>query len=300
MTSLHRDGRSLVAVVLGGRTAAARDAYMEGLIRDHFAQASDRGHTAPMIAEAAAPPGPPVKLASLAVPPGAIPAPPARSAAGPDRGRRRGLRRRSDARAAPRARRRRRDEVRRRCARRQARRPDRRRPRLRAAACADAVAAATPQQLGWVKGPDPVAKGPSRDVALAAALGGPSQSGHHNRRRDRARADRSWRLDHPDRHLGRRRQGQRPARPRARPEPWPARSGAAVHRESRQGRRHLLSRPLRWPRLRRAPRPPAARSRRAVSPVSPRATEERHPCRSRTSLASLTCAAKAVDPPWSG
>jgi D-alanyl-D-alanine carboxypeptidase len=32
-----------------------------------------------------------------------------------------------------------------------------------------AVAAASPQQLGWVKGLDPVAKGPSRDVAPAAA-----------------------------------------------------------------------------------------------------------------------------------
>ena len=30
LTSVHRDGRSLVAVVLGGRTAAARDLYMEG------------------------------------------------------------------------------------------------------------------------------------------------------------------------------------------------------------------------------------------------------------------------------
>jgi D-alanyl-D-alanine carboxypeptidase len=173
LTSVHRDGRSLVAVVLGGRTAAARDAFMEGLIRDHIAQASDRGHTAPMIAEAAAPPAPPVKLASLDIPPGAVPAPPARSAAGPIE---EGDDEDSEEEAKP-------------------------APPLAAAtpvaqplpaksapakpvapvAAAPtapvaarpapiAVAAATPGQLGWVKGPDPVVNESPRDVALAAAL----------------------------------------------------------------------------------------------------------------------------------
>ena len=52
MTSMHRDGRSLVAVVMGGRSAGARDALMEQLLYQHFAQASAGARTAPMIAEA--------------------------------------------------------------------------------------------------------------------------------------------------------------------------------------------------------------------------------------------------------
>jgi D-alanyl-D-alanine carboxypeptidase len=60
LTSVHRDGRSLIAVVMGGRTAAARDQIMENLIADHIAQAST-ARTATMIAdgssaERAAPP----------------------------------------------------------------------------------------------------------------------------------------------------------------------------------------------------------------------------------------------------
>ena len=165
LTSVHRDGRSLVAAVLGGRTAAARDAFMEGLIRDHLAQASDRGHTAPMIAEAATPPAPPVRLASLAVPAGAIPAPSARPVAGAiEEGDEDSAEEAAPASAVA-------DE----------------KPIATPAAksvtpialvpaapvparpAPVAVAAATPQQLGWVKGPDPVAKGPSRDIASATA-----------------------------------------------------------------------------------------------------------------------------------
>jgi D-alanyl-D-alanine carboxypeptidase len=169
LTSVHRDGRSLVAVVLGGRTAAARDVYMEGLIRDHFAQASDRGHTAPMIAEAAAPPAPPIKLASLAVPPGAISAPPARSAAGViEEGDEDSAEEAPPTPAVATAK--------------PVVAPVATKPAAVAAAAKPvapvaaaprtaptAVVAATPQQLGWVKGPDPVAKGPSRDDAPAAA-----------------------------------------------------------------------------------------------------------------------------------
>jgi D-alanyl-D-alanine carboxypeptidase len=173
MTSLHRDGRSLVAVVLGGRTAAARDATMEALIRDHLAQASDRGHTAPMIAEAAAPPAPPVRLASLTVPAGAIPAPSPRSAAGPvEEGDEDSA---EEATAAPAA---------------ASAKPIAAAPLTKSAVVAPAatpvvpvaaapaaaarsapvvVASATPQQLGWVKGPDPAAKGPSRSVAAPTA-----------------------------------------------------------------------------------------------------------------------------------
>jgi len=88
LTSVHRDGRSLVAVVMGGRTAGARDAMMESLIADHIAQASAGGHTATMIADAEAaeaPPTPAPAPASLRIAPAivaaAVPAPPSRPAA---------------------------------------------------------------------------------------------------------------------------------------------------------------------------------------------------------------------------
>src|SRR5271166_2670485 len=51
LTSVHRDGRYLIAVVMGGRTAGVRDRFMENLIEDHIAQAST-AHTATMVAEA--------------------------------------------------------------------------------------------------------------------------------------------------------------------------------------------------------------------------------------------------------
>jgi D-alanyl-D-alanine carboxypeptidase len=51
ITSVHRDGRYIVAVVLGGRSGAARDARMRQLIASHLAAASSR-RTAPMIAKA--------------------------------------------------------------------------------------------------------------------------------------------------------------------------------------------------------------------------------------------------------
>ncbi len=63
LTSVHRDGRSLVAVVMGGRTAAARDHMMEDLIAEHIAEASNHGHTATMIADNESP-LPPVAPAS--------------------------------------------------------------------------------------------------------------------------------------------------------------------------------------------------------------------------------------------
>ena len=51
LTSLHRDGRYLVAVVMGGPSASERDARMRGLIADHIKEASLH-RTAPMIADA--------------------------------------------------------------------------------------------------------------------------------------------------------------------------------------------------------------------------------------------------------
>jgi D-alanyl-D-alanine carboxypeptidase len=51
LTSVHRDGRYLVAVVLGGYTAGQRDARMRDLINGHIKEAALR-RTAPMIADA--------------------------------------------------------------------------------------------------------------------------------------------------------------------------------------------------------------------------------------------------------
>ncbi|MGO9631139.1 MAG: serine hydrolase [Xanthobacteraceae bacterium] len=50
VTSVHRDGRYIVAVVLGGRSASERDAHMRELINTHIKEASLR-RTAPAIAE---------------------------------------------------------------------------------------------------------------------------------------------------------------------------------------------------------------------------------------------------------
>jgi D-alanyl-D-alanine carboxypeptidase len=52
VTSVHRDGRYIIAVVLGGRSAYERDSRMRDLINTHIKEASLR-HTAPVIAEKA-------------------------------------------------------------------------------------------------------------------------------------------------------------------------------------------------------------------------------------------------------
>ena len=52
LTSLHRDGRYVVAVVMGGPSASERDERMRELISAHLKEAAVR-RTAPMIAEAA-------------------------------------------------------------------------------------------------------------------------------------------------------------------------------------------------------------------------------------------------------
>jgi D-alanyl-D-alanine carboxypeptidase len=81
LTSVHRGGRSLVAVVMGGPTAGARDRFMESLIAQHIASAATI-HSATMIADAAAPaatpPAPPVRSAELAPGDSAAPTPPVR------------------------------------------------------------------------------------------------------------------------------------------------------------------------------------------------------------------------------
>src|SRR5262249_31823211 len=53
VTSLRRNNRHLVAVVLGGASAGARDARMRQLLSEHFAEASTK-RPAPMIADASA------------------------------------------------------------------------------------------------------------------------------------------------------------------------------------------------------------------------------------------------------
>ena len=54
LTSLHRDGRYIVAVVMGGVSSSSRDAHMRELISDHIKEAALR-RTAPMLAEGPAP-----------------------------------------------------------------------------------------------------------------------------------------------------------------------------------------------------------------------------------------------------
>jgi D-alanyl-D-alanine carboxypeptidase len=56
VTSVHRDGRYIIAVVLGGRSASERDSHMRDLINAHIREASLR-HTAPAIAERTEPRG---------------------------------------------------------------------------------------------------------------------------------------------------------------------------------------------------------------------------------------------------
>ncbi len=62
LTSVHRDGRSLIAVVMGGHTAAARDRVMENLIDDHLAQCSTV-RTATRVADASDEDNQPAKAA---------------------------------------------------------------------------------------------------------------------------------------------------------------------------------------------------------------------------------------------
>jgi D-alanyl-D-alanine carboxypeptidase len=78
VTSVRRDNRHIVAVVLGGSSAGSRDAKMRDLIEEHIADASTR-RTATMVAEAAeAAPAPQPPSRSIARP---APAAPAASAA---------------------------------------------------------------------------------------------------------------------------------------------------------------------------------------------------------------------------
>ena len=63
MTSMHKDGRSLVGIVLGGRTAGARDRIMEGILAQNFNMASAGGRTTSVFAQASQPEAAPLALA---------------------------------------------------------------------------------------------------------------------------------------------------------------------------------------------------------------------------------------------
>jgi D-alanyl-D-alanine carboxypeptidase len=62
ITSVHRDGRYIVGVVLGGRSAFERDAHMRALIEGNIRLASTQ-RSAPVIAERAAPKSEPQQIA---------------------------------------------------------------------------------------------------------------------------------------------------------------------------------------------------------------------------------------------
>jgi D-alanyl-D-alanine carboxypeptidase len=63
VTNLRRDGRHLVGVVMGGRSARSRDAQMQALLNDNVQMASVR-RTAPVIAEARQPAARPQQVAT--------------------------------------------------------------------------------------------------------------------------------------------------------------------------------------------------------------------------------------------
>ncbi len=83
ITSVHRNGRHIVAVVMGGSSGGSRDARMRELIEAHIVQASTR-HTAPMIGESASPMRAPQLASAHPETPVEAPAPkPAARAVGP-------------------------------------------------------------------------------------------------------------------------------------------------------------------------------------------------------------------------
>jgi D-alanyl-D-alanine carboxypeptidase len=78
LTSVNTDTRSVVAVVLGGRSGASRDRKMAGLIENHLSRAYAGARTAPPVVERGvqiAQKAPPVYVAS-ATPQAGVPLPP--------------------------------------------------------------------------------------------------------------------------------------------------------------------------------------------------------------------------------
>ena len=287
MTSVHRDGRSLVAVVLGGRTAArARRLHGRADPRPFRPsvgsgphRADDRrGRGAARLSSSPASSFLPAPFRRRPLVPPPVRSRKATRTRGRSAGRRRGE-------ARPRAGR---DEVRRRRARRQVRRPDRRRPdsarrsaaradrrRRRNARTARLGQGARRRRRRVRRATSPPPRAPAAEAKAAttiAAETAPAPTDHGG-----------WIIqigisDDADK-------ANDLLDPRARPEPRAARSSASRSPRKSPRERTFSTAPASLASTRRAPRPPAARSRRAASPVSPRETEERHPCRSRTSLA---------------
>jgi D-alanyl-D-alanine carboxypeptidase len=83
MTNVRRDGRQIVAVVLGGSSAAGRDRIMANLIEEHLKEASAGEHTAPALAEASQR-AKPAFVAEIAARPPAKPLPLASTPSGED------------------------------------------------------------------------------------------------------------------------------------------------------------------------------------------------------------------------
>jgi D-alanyl-D-alanine carboxypeptidase len=80
VTSVHRDGRYIVAVVLGGRSASERDARMRELINAHIKEASLR-RNAPIVAEKTEPSHDALAFAGAPVSSPAVPPPTATAVA---------------------------------------------------------------------------------------------------------------------------------------------------------------------------------------------------------------------------
>ena len=225
LTSVHRDGRSLIAVVMGGRSAGGRDRIMEGLIADHLAEASTT-RTATMIADAA-----PAATAEPSVEPAAAPParePPAMVAEGR-------IQRVSAATSAANAAGEGDDGA-----------GDEETPAppmLKAPAAAPRAAQPTAADLGLLKSPasaKPSAKTQARLAAASALVMPPAWTAEPSRgpapfgarfpaRPGQQRSPRARKLDHPGRRRRQSRQGQRPFDPRPgtkplRPSPRPSQS----------------------------------------------------------------------------
>jgi D-alanyl-D-alanine carboxypeptidase len=69
MTNVRRDGHHIVAVVLGGTSAAGRDRIMANLIEEHIDESTAGEHTAPVLADASDHPRPAVVAEPPARPP---------------------------------------------------------------------------------------------------------------------------------------------------------------------------------------------------------------------------------------
>ena len=242
LTSVHRDGRSLIAVVMGGRSAGGRDRIMEGLIADHLAEASTT-RTATMIADAA-----PAATAEPSDEPAAAPParePPAMVAEGR-------IQRVSAATSAANAAGEGDDGA-----------GDEETPAppmLKAlaaaprASCGRSRPAQKCRQRQAVSENSGPAGGGERAGDAAAWTAEPSRGpapfgARFPARPGQQRFPRARKLDHPGRRRRQSRQGQRPFDPRPGTKPFDPRLGQASHRKGAQRRRHPLSRALRGPRF---------------------------------------------------